>query len=270
VFATKQGDVRVSQNDSLNGKLALVTGAGQGIGAGIADELARQGAAVVLHYAHSAEGAQRTVAAIRRRGGKAEAVQGDLGNPDDCLRVVDAAAGFLGGLDILVNNAGVSDTAPFLDCTPAFFDNIYGINIRGQFFCCQQAVRWMMKRGGGSIVNISSIHAFGAIPNHSVYAGTKGAINAFSRQLSIELIPLRVRVNVVAPGSIEVERKFRDPKYNSARQARRMVPWGRVGLPADIANLTAFLVSDAADFITGQVIYADGGLTAKLARQDVD
>jgi NAD(P)-dependent dehydrogenase (short-subunit alcohol dehydrogenase family) len=260
----------VSETGVLQGKLALVTGAGQGIGAGIADELSRQGAVVVLHYAHSAQGAERVVDTIRQRGGIAGSVQGDLGSPAECLRVVDEAAVFLGGLDILVNNAGISDTSPFLDSTPEFFDRIYGINIRGQFFCCQQGVRWMIKRGGGSIVNISSIHAFGAIPNHSVYAGTKGAINAFSRQLAIELIAQRVRVNVVAPGSIEVERKFRDPKYNAARQARRMVPWGRVGLPADIAHLVAFLVSDAADFVTGQVIYADGGLTAKLARQDVD
>jgi glucose 1-dehydrogenase len=262
---------------SLEEKLILVTGAGTGIGRGVALEVARQGADVVLSYSHSAQGALEAVAEIKAMGRRATAIQADLGQVADCVRLVDEAAKFLGGLDGLVNNAGVTLTLDFLDVTEEHFNRIYNLNIRGEFFCAQQATRHMLERGkelarqfpdrpwaGGSIVNVSSVHGFVGLPGHSVYAGTKGAINAFSRELAVELCPMHIRVNVLAPGSIEVESYFKDPNYNRALGDSH-VPWGRIGLPADCGYMAAFLMSDAAEFMTGHVLYFDGGLTARMA-----
>jgi NAD(P)-dependent dehydrogenase (short-subunit alcohol dehydrogenase family) len=263
---------------SLEGKLILVTGAGTGIGQGVALEAARQGADVVLSYASSAKGAQEAVEEIKGMGRRATAIQADLGNVADCIRLVDEAATFLGGLDGLVNNAGITLTLDFLDVTEEHFDRIYNLNIRGEFFCAQQAVRHMIKRGeairrqlpdkvwaGGSIVNISSVHGFVGCAGHSVYAGTKGAINAFTRELAVELCPLHIRANVLAPGSIEVESYFRNiPEYNRDF-GNSLVPWGRIGLPQDCGYIASFLLSDASEFMTGHVLYFDGGLTAKMA-----
>jgi NAD(P)-dependent dehydrogenase (short-subunit alcohol dehydrogenase family) len=263
---------------SLEGKLVLVTGAGVGIGHGVALEVARQGADVAVHYASSAGGALEAVEQIKAMGRRAIPVQGDLGVVAECRRVVDEAAAFLGGLDGLVNNAGITATIDFQDVTEEQFNRIYGLNIRGQFFCAQQAMRTMVERGrqlrqrfpdrpwaGGSIVNVSSVHGFVGCPGHSVYAGTKGAIIAFSRELAVELCPAHIRVNVLAPGSIEVPSYWKtDPSYNR-QLGDSLVPWGRIGLPADVGYLAAYLLSDASEFMTGSVIYFDGGLTAKMA-----
>ncbi len=263
---------------SLEGKLILVTGAGTGIGQGVALEVARMRADVVLSYASSAQGALEAVEEIKGMGRRAIAFQADLGKVADCYRLVDEAAAFLGGLDGLVNNAGVTLTLGFLDTTEDHFNKIYNLNIRGEFFCAQQAVRHMIKRGedvqrrfpdtpwaGGSIVNVSSVHGFVGCPGHAVYAGTKGAINAFTRELAVELCPLHIRANVLAPGSIEVASYYKtDPNYNR-EFGNAMVPWGRIGLPKDCGYMTAFLLSDAAEFMTGHVLYFDGGLTAKMA-----
>lgn len=261
---------------TLEGKLVLVTGAGTGIGKGVALELAKQGADVVLSYSSSAKGALEAVEEIQGMGRRAMAIQADLGKVSDCLRVVDEAAAFLGGLDGLVNNAGVTLTLDFQNVTEEHFNRIYFLNIRGQFFTSQRAVRYMIERGqalrergeawaGGSIVNVSSVHGFVGLPGHSVYAGTKGAINAFSRELAVELCPAHIRVNVLAPGSIEVESYFTsDPSY-TREFGDSIVPWGRIGLPEDCGYMAAYLLSDVAEFMTGQVLYFDGGLTAKMA-----
>lgn len=263
---------------SLEGKLVVITGAGLGIGRGVALEAARRGADVVLHYASSEQGASDAAGQIRAMGRRATTVRGDLSQVDDCRRVIDEAADFLGGLDALVSNAGISPNDEFQNVTEEQFDHVFAINIRGQYFCAQQAVKHMVERGrelsqgarashwcGGCIINISSVHAAVGFAGHTVYAGTKGAINAFSRTLSIELIPHHIRVNTVAPGAIEVPRYWRIiPGYNRD-VGNYMSPWGRVGLPEDIAYTVTFLISDAAEFITGQVLYVDGGLTAKMA-----
>jgi NAD(P)-dependent dehydrogenase (short-subunit alcohol dehydrogenase family) len=248
---------------SLTGKSALITGAGVGLGEGIAMKLAEQGAAVVLHYAFDHENAIRTAQQITQRGGRAHAVKGDLTMIEDCFRIVEEATSFLGGLDILVNNAGMTARAEFLDVTPAMFDQLFHLNMRGYFFCAQQAARSMVERGG-SILNITSVHAFAGMPTYSVYASTKGAIVAFTRQLATELTPYRIRVNAIAPGHIEVARHLADPNY-SHEAVVRSSPWGRVGQPDDVAHAAAFLVSDAAYLITGQVLAIDAGLTAKMA-----
>jgi glucose 1-dehydrogenase len=247
-------------NQTLTSRLALITGAGNATGRAIATELARQGAGVVLHESADSLNLASAIAAtesIITGGGCAATVTGDLTQVVDCLRLVDEAAAFLGGLDILVNHAEIAESMPLLDVSPAYFDQVLNTNMRGSFFVAQQAARWMEKRGGGSIINIGSVAAFAGIPNHSLYAATKGAIAGFTRQLAVELIPNGIRVNAIAPGYISEE----GPTAPSPAQNN----WGVVGKAEDISCMVAFLVSPAATFINGQVLYVDGGLTSRLA-----
>ncbi len=262
----------------LDGKLILVTGAGTGIGKGVALEMARQGADVAISYNSSSQGAMEAVEQIKKIGRRAVALRANLGIVAECYRVVDEAAAFLGGLDGLFNNAGLTFTMGVQEVTEELFDKIYRVNVRGQYFCCQRAIKHILERGevlrrrspetpwaGGSLVNMSSAHGVSGFSGHSVYAGTKGAVNAFSRELAVELCPLHIRVNVMAPGSIEVPSYFKtDPNY-TREMGNSMVPWGRVGLPEDVGYLAAYLMSDASEFMTGHILALDGGLTAKMA-----
>ena len=190
-------------------------------------------------------------------------MRGDLKPVTECRRVVREAVAALGGLDILFNNAGVTRAVDFDRTSDETYNEVFDLNMRGNFFCAQEALPHIEARGGGSILNITSVHGGGGAPQHAAYAATKGAIIAFTRTLAIELAPRKVRVNAIGPGLIEVPRYFDRPGYTT-EQGNAMVPWGRVGHPADIGTVAAFLVSDGADFVTGQTLYVDGGTNARM------
>lgn len=247
----------------LQGRTALVTGAGIAIGQGVAIGLAQRGVRVAVHFSHSKSGAEETVRRIREAGGEAILVQGDLRLAPECQRVVDETVAGLGSIDILVNNSGVTRAVPFLETTEELYDEQFDLNIKGYFFCAQRALGYMLKAERGTIVNITSVHGEAGAANHAAYAGTKGAIIAFTRSLAIELAATGVRVNAIGPGLIEVPRYFDNPDYTTEFGASR-VPVQRVGTPTDIANAVAFLASDEASFITGQTLIVDGGMIARM------
>jgi NAD(P)-dependent dehydrogenase (short-subunit alcohol dehydrogenase family) len=256
----------MEQQGKLRGKLALVTGSGTGIGREVALELARQGADVVLHYARSAQGAHQAMAEIRAMGRRTTAVQADLGEAGACFDLVDQAATFLDGIDILVNNAGISASEEFLRVTPDYFDHLYRVNIRGQFFCAQRAVQHMLDQGRrGSIINMTSSHAVSSLPGFSVYAGTKGAIWSWTQQIAVELAPLGIRVNGMCPGWIVVESHYQEVPDFDPDAVSPHIPYQRMGTPLDIAKACVFLASDDSNYMIGHVLVVDGGTMAKLA-----
>jgi len=249
----------------MKDKRVLVTGAGTGIGRGVALEFAREGASVVLHYSHSREGADSAVAEIAAAGGKACVLQADFRDAVQARALAGRAAEFLGGLDILVNNAGITMNQPFLETTIEQFDTLFNVNIRAMFFVTQGAAEIMVPNGQGAVVNISSVHAYGALVEHAVYAATKAAIVGFTRTLSVELIQKNVRVNCIASGWVLVEnqRKQLRPDFDET-QAGLDLPCGFIGEARDIGRLAIFLASDESRYIVGQTILCDGGQTAVL------
>jgi NAD(P)-dependent dehydrogenase (short-subunit alcohol dehydrogenase family) len=259
----------MAQELRLQGKKTLVTGSDTGIGHEIGLEFARQGADVVFHYVQDDSGVKAAIKEVHSLGRKATGFQADFNVLDQVTRLADLAGEFLGGVNCLVNNAGVTMNRPFLKVTPEQFDKMFHINFRGQYFLTQRVVEDMLKRGGGVICNMSSVHGLQGVPEHSVYAGTKGAIIAYTRSLAVELAYRGIRVNAIAPGWITVENYFKCipgfTKEMADEAGYAAIPVARCGEPLDIARLAAFLCSDDASFIVGQTIVADGGTTALMS-----
>ena len=242
------------------GKVAIVSGASKGIGAAIAEKLAEDGAQVIVNYAKSGKEADRVVARITEKGGKAKAVRADLSRPDEAKTVVDAAVREFGRVDILVNNAGVFEFLPLAEVNEAHFDRQFSLNVKGLLFATKAAVN-VFGENGGSVINISSVASTSPQPNASVYIATKAAVDAITKSLAAELGPRKILVNSVLPGFTETEGVHAMNGSDGIRQSLvGRTPLGRAGQPRDIATVVSFLASDDAGWITGELIPVSGGL----------
>ena len=245
----------------LAGKVAIVTGASKGIGAGIAKALAKAGAAVVVNYASSKDGADRVVKEIAQNGGSAVAVQGDVAKAGDVKRLFEETKKAFGSLDILVNNAGVYNFLPLESVTEEEFHREFNTNVLGLILATREAVKYF-GAGGGSVINVGSVASTMTPPNSVVYTATKGAVDAVTRVLAKELGPRRIRVNSINPGGVETEGTHSGGIVGSDFQKQMVVqtPLGRFGQPEDIAPVAVFLASGASGWLTGEVLLASGGL----------
>lgn len=245
----------------LAGKIALVTGASKGIGAGIAKNLGAEGATVVVNFATSREGADRTVAEIVKSGGQAWALQGDFSKPEEITRTFAEIEKKHGKLDVLVNNAGVAGFGPLESATVEEFHRMFNLNVLGLLLSTQAAVKLM--REGGSVINIGSLAALMPTAYGSIYSASKAAVNNLSISLSKELGPKQIRVNAINPGlviteGLEAAGFMKGERYDAAVKG---TPLGRAGRPDDIGKVAVFLASDESYWITGQLIQAAGGVT---------
>ena len=249
------------ESKRLSGKVAVVTGASKGIGAGIAKQLAAEGAAVVVNYASSKEGADQVVTEITARGGKAIAVQGDVAKIEDIERLFAEANKAFGRLDILVNNAGVYRFAPLEEVTEDEFHREFNTNVLGLILATREAVKYF-GNDGGSVINIGSTITSLAPPTSVVYAATKGAVSIITRVLAKELGPKKIRVNSINPGGVETE-GFHTLGFAGGDFEQQMIaqtPLGRLGQPQDIAPVAVFLASPDSGWITGEILQVAGGL----------
>jgi 3-oxoacyl-[acyl-carrier protein] reductase len=244
----------------LTGKVAVVTGASKGIGAGIARALAKEGASVVVNYASSKSGAEKVVADIVAAGGKAVAVGGDVSKKAEARGLIDAAIKNYGRLDILVNNSGVYEFSPIEEVTEEQFHRIFNVNVLGLLLITQAAVKHLPE--GASIINIGSAVSRITPPNSAVYTGTKGAVDAITGVLSRELGPRKIRVNTLNPGMVETEGTVSAGFIGSDFEKNLLpqVPLGRTGRVGDIASIAVFLASDDSAWLTGEQLLASGGL----------
>jgi len=245
----------------LKGKVAIVTGASKGIGAGIAKGMAEAGAAVVVNYASSKEGADRVVSEITGKGGKAIAIQGDVSKLADVKRLFAEAKRAFGAPDVLVNNAGIFAFDPLEAVTEDEFHREFNTNVLGPILTIQEALKHFGPEGG-SVINISSVVSTAAVPNSVVYSATKGAVDSIARVLGTELAARKIRVNTIAPGGVETEGSHSLGMIGSdfEKQIVADTPMGRLGQPEDIARVAVFLASDNARWLTGERIAASGGL----------
>jgi 3-oxoacyl-[acyl-carrier protein] reductase len=245
----------------LIGKVAIVTGASKGIGAGIAKGMAAEGASVVVNYSSSKEGADRVVQEITREGGKAIAVQGDMTKSADVKRLFTETKKAFGSVNILVNNAGVYQFDPLESVTEEEFHREFNTNVLGPILTTQESVK-QFGLEGGSIINISSVASSNPPPMGLVYAATKSAVDSLTRSLAMELGPRKIRVNSIAPGGVETEGLHQAGLIGGDIEKRTVsnTPLGRFGQPEDIARVAVFLASDDAEWVTGERITVSGGL----------
>jgi len=245
----------------LKNKVAVVTGASKGIGAGIAKGLAAEGASVVVNYASSKDGADAVVADIVKAGGKAVAVQGDVSKAADVRRIFAETKKAFGRLDVLVNNAGVYEFAPLEQITEEHFHRHFNTNVLGLILATQEAVK-LFGSEGGSVINISSAVVSVTPPGSAVYTATKGAVDSVTHVLAKELGPKKIRVNAINPGVVETEGVHAAGFIGSdfLKQFETLTPLGRIGQPADIAPIAVFLASQDSGWMTGETVCASGGL----------
>ena len=253
----------------FQGKVAIVTGAGSGIGQGIAKRLGCEGAKVIVDYVGSPEGANETENAIQKSGGEGKIVQADVTRINDVECLVDTAWEQFGSADILINNAGVEKKSEYWDTPQADFDQVMAVNLRGPFFLTQAFVRRLRDaKKPGRVINISSVHEDMAFPGFASYCCAKGGLRMLMRDLAVELGPLGITINNVAPGAIATpinKALLEDkPKLNALLAN---IPLGRLGTPEDVAGLVAFLASDEASYVTGSTFVIDGGLMRNYREQ---
>lgn len=253
----------------LRRQRAVVTGASSGIGAAAARALAQAGACVIVNFRSSAEEAESVVAEIRAAGGHAVPVQADISKPDDCRRLFDAADEHLGGVDVLVANAGIQRDAPFTEMSFDDWQRVIDVNLTGQFLCAQQAVLRFRRQGIdtsrsaalGKIVFTSSVHQTIPWAGHANYAAAKGGLKLLMETMAQELAGEKVRVNAIAPGAIKTDINTDAWATEAARNdLLRLIPYGRVGEPDDVARAAVWLASDDSDYVVGTTIFVDGGM----------
>lgn len=253
----------------LRNKVALITGSSQGIGRAIAERFASEGADVVINYSGNAERAQEALRAVEAQGRCGVVVQANVGRTEDIKKLFATALETFGRLDILVNNAGVETHAPFWEITESDYDKVLNVNLKGTFFATQEFVNHLRHTNRrGKIVNVSSVHEELPFPNFTAYCASKGGVKMLTRNLSVELGPLGININNIAPGAIETPintKLLNDPAKLNALLGQ--IPVKRLGQPTDVANVAVFLASDDADYVTGATYYVDGGLTWNYEEQ---
>jgi len=244
---------------NLKGKVAIVTGASRGIGKGIAIELAKAGACVVINYKSNDEAAEKTLEEIRELGAYAIKIKGDVSDYEFSNGMIKTTIEKLGKIDILINNAGISKVGLFMDSSPAEWDNILNVNLRGTINCSHSVVKEMIKQKSGIIINISSMWGDVGASCEVIYSTSKGAINSFTKALAKELAPSNIRVNAIAPGVIDTEMNA----WLSTEDRKSLaseIPMMKFGEVRDVGMLVTFLASENSKYITGQVITIDGGM----------
>lgn len=247
----------------LEGKVALVTGSSRGIGREIALRLAKEGADVAVHFGRSRDRAEETRDEIRAAGRRAELVEGDLTSTGAAKHIVEESVRALGRVDILVNNAGVEKEASFWDVTEEDYDKVLAVNLKSVFFATQALVRHLRaEKRPGKIIHVSSVHEDLSFPRFAPYAASKGGLRMLTRTLAVELGPLGITVNGVAPGAIATDINVKLLEDEKKKQALvEGIPLGRIGTTRDVAGVVAFLASSDADYVTGATYLVDGGLS---------
>lgn len=246
----------------LEGKVALVTGGSQGIGQAIALRLAQEGADIIVNYRSHPETAEETKVKIEQMGRRAIALKADLSNIEEINQLVESSLQAFSQIDVLVNNAGLEKNEDFLEITPDDYDSVMDVNLKGVFFTAQAVVRHLKtSQRSGKIINISSVHEELPFPHFTAYCASKGGLKMMMRNLAVELAPLGITVNNVAPGAIEtpINKSLMEDKEKLTAVLKN-IPLGRLGKPEDVAGLVAFLASADAEYITGSTFYVDGGL----------